>query len=348
MDVETRCLPVGALPYDNLNHATAMMAKLFSQNPYIALLPNMSDTETLENRIFNNIPGVEYNNGKLVLSAGTPEHEAGIAALDKACKSPNLKHLESFSFEAKFLEKYFHMIKKFNSKNAYVNILGPFTVSQMLTSKAEEQSIADKKYRKLFAEAVCVKGLWAIEKIKQACSSTAPVVILEEPMLNQLGAVKRQNPGITAELVTNLFSNTVETLKNAGAAVGVQCMGKCDWSVPINAGVDIISFDAYNNPNNLTIIPDILTEYLKNGGMINWGIVPVVSDSVVKDLTVDYLYKRLSSTIEGVILSGVPAGLLYKSALVSVNGDMDKLPVMFSEKALILAIKLGSRLALRG
>ena len=137
-------------------------------------------------------------------------------------------------------------------------------------------------------------------------------------------------------------------MKEHGAIVGVQCMEKCDWSIPIKAGTDLISFDAYNNPNNLGIIPDIITKFLNKGGMINWGIVPVLSDNMVMYLNIDYLQNRLSSTIEGIVLSGVPKDLLYDSALVSLNGDTDKLSVMFAEKAIMLAEKLGSRLAIGG
>ena len=40
------------------------------------------------------------------------------------------------------------MIKKFNSPNAIINLLGPFTISQMLMNAAEEQMLADKTFRK--------------------------------------------------------------------------------------------------------------------------------------------------------------------------------------------------------
>ena len=238
------------------------------------------------------------------------------------------------------------MIQKFHSKNACVNILGPFTVSQILTDTAHEQVLADKSYRKLFVQAVCVKALWIIEKIKEYSPNTVPVVILEEPMLYQFGMLKRENKEITSTIVTGMFSQVVEKLKSHGAIVGVQCLEKCDWSIPINAGVDLISYDAYNNPNNLGIFPEILTEFLHKGGMINWGIVPTLSDNMVMGLSVEYLHKRLLTTFDGIILSGVPADLLYKSALVSLNGNVNHLSVMFAEKAIMLATQHGSRLSM--
>ena len=145
-------------------------------------------------------------------------------------------------------------------------------------------------------------------------------------------------------MVINLLSKVIEKIKSADALVGIQCFEKCDWSVPIRAGADLISFDAYNNPNNLSIIPEILMGYLRDGGIINWGIVPVLSDNLVKSLSCDYLYKRLRSTMEGTVISGVSAELLYQNAMVSLNGDSNHLSVIFSEKANMLATQLGSRL----
>jgi len=347
MELAMKCLPVGALPYDNIKHTTAMMSKLFSKMPFIASLPNLSSGDTVTDWLFENTPGTIYKNGELKLKIGDEKYEKGIAELDKAFNNPDSGELDKFCFHAEFFEKYLQMIKKFNSPNACVNLLGPFTISQMITSTAKEQILADKSYRKLFIQSVCVKALWIIKQIKSVCSDTVPVIILEEPMLSQFGMLKRKDEDITSDLIISLFAKVVEKIKSTGAIVGVQCFEKCDWSLPIKAGVGLISFDAYNNPNNLSIIPELITDYLRKGGMINWGIVPVVSDSMVKGLNNDYLYKRLCSTIDGTFLSGVPAELLYKNALVSLNGNTDKLSVMFSEKANMLATHLGSRLASR-
>lgn len=347
MEIAAKYMPPGALPYNNIKNTTAMMAKLFRNTPFIPVLPNFSQEDTLDRRLFENIPGISYDKDKLVLNIGVLDYEKEVAVFEKVFRNPDSQHIEKYGFNAGFLEKYFQMIKKFQSQYAYINLLGPFTVSQILTSAAQGQILADKSYRKLFIQAVCVKALWLIKKIKQYCPNTIPIVILEEPMFGQFGMVKRENDEITADMVISLFSKVIEKLKSFGAIVGVQCFEKCDWSIPIKSGADLISYDAYNNPNNLSIIPDLLIDFLRNGGVINWGIVPVVSDNMVKGLSIDYLEKRLSSTIGGIILAGVPAELLYRNIMISLNNNPDKLSVMFAEKAIMLANQLGSRLAAR-
>lgn len=344
MILETRYMPVGSLPYEDLKLITAMEAKLYNKSPFIAVLPAISPDENIEKRTFANLPGVFYKDNSIVLRTGAKDYKDNVSMYSKAFNNPAIELLEPYAFEAVFLEKFFQMIKKFKPPIAYVNLLGPFTISQILYKIAKEQFITDKNYRKLFVEAVCVKALWVINKMKEYCKNTVPVVILEEPMLGQFSMLKRQNEEITPEFVIGLYERVTQKLKSAGAIVGVQCMDKCDWSLPIKGGVDLISYDAYNNPNNLCIIPEIITSFLEKGGIINWGIVPVASESMIKGLSIDYITNRLAFTMQGLVLSGVPEILVQNSAMVSLNGNLSHLPIFFAEKAIIMAVHLSTRL----
>lgn len=347
MKLYTRCLPFGALPYEAVEAATKMEAKLFEKLPYLAKLPKVDADDNIIKRTFENFPGVKINQRDVILKITSNHYKQRISKLEKAFNHPSLEELEPFGITAPFMEKYFQMIKKFEPPYALLNLLGPFTISQMLQNAAEEQMLVDKSYRKLFIQGICVKALWMIEKIKEITPKTTPIIMFEEPMLGQLGDIKRNNEEITIELVTTLFSRVFEKLHEAGAVVGVQCLDKCDWKIPISAGVDLISFDAYNNPNNLTILPEQIIEFIERGGKINWGIVPVMNEAMVKSLNIDYLTNRLLSTMEGLILAGVPEKYVYNSAMVSLQGDVDKLPILFAEKAIILATQLAKRIPIK-
>lgn len=347
MKEATRCLPNGALPYDSLEAATRMQAKLFEQMPYLAFYPKLKDDDTILRRTFAGIPGIKFKGKKVILKTSSNSYKQGLNKLDKAYNAPTENNLEVFAIDSPFLEKFLQMIKKFKSKYACVNLLGPFTISQLLLNAAEDETLADKSYRKLFIQAVCVKALWIINKIKTINPKTTPIIILEESMLSQLGNLKREAEDITDELVINLLAKVVEKLQMSGALVAIQCMEKCNWQVPIKAGADIISFDAYNNPNNLSIFPDEVIEFVKRGGKINWCIVPAMNESIVKGINIDYITKRLFATFEGLILSGVSEPYVYNSALVSVQGNLDHLPVIFAEKAAILATQLSQRIPVK-
>ena len=347
MKLATRCIPLGAMPYDNIDGTTKMVAKLFQKLPSLYRHPKISTEDTIINRTLSNIPGIKINDNKVMIKITSNHYKQNLAKLEKAFNYPILENLDFFAFESPFIDKYFQILKKFQSPETVINLLGPFTLSQILINAAEEEMLVDKTYRKLFIQAICVKALWIIEKIKEVSPETKPLIILEEPLLGHLGDIKRENEEITVDIVTSLFARVIEKLKEAGAIVGVQCLEKCDWKIPINAGVDMISLDSYNNPNNLCIIPEQIMEFIERGGKINWGIVPVTNEAIVKNLNLDIIEHRLFSTMEGLIIAGVPEKYVYNSAYVSIQGEVDKLPLIFAEKAIILSNQLSKKIPVK-
>lgn len=348
MKLKTKCLPLGSIPYSSVDPAARMVAKLFPTTPYLAFMPIVDEEDSVISRTLKGIPGIKIKENKIVLKTSTKQYKHDSALLDKAYNSLDKDDIEKFAIESVFLEKYLQLIKKFRSPQACINLLGPFSLSQMLDNAVEEQMLTDKSFRKLFIQAICVKAIWMINKIKEYNPSIEPIVVLEEPLYGRLGEIKRADENVTVELITNMFARVIEKLKSVGATVVVQCMEKCDWKIPINAGADIISYDAYNNPNNLCIIPETIIDFLKRGGRINWGIVPVANESMVKALNIDYIENRLMATIDGLVLAGVSQDLVHSSAMVSVQGDMSHLPVIFAEKAIMLSTQLASRLIAKG
>lgn len=345
--LKARYLPYGALPYENVQLVTNMMAKLFPTFPYLPVLKNLSPEDSLEYRTLGGMPGVIIDGRKISIKAGTKQYEREMSNLDKIYNNPEKYDLDQYAFDSPFLDKYLNIIKKFKSPNACINFLGPFTISQILMRAAKEQMLADKSFRKLFVQSVCIKAFWIIKKIKEYCETTTPVIVLEEPTLGELSVLKRENENINAENITNMLARVIEKIHNAGAIVCVQCFDKCNLSIPIDAGADIISFDAYNNPNNVKIFSEHVKSYLYRGGKINWGIVPVISEKHVKELSIDYISKRLSTAFEGLATEEIPIDLIEKTALISLNGNADKIPVMFAEKALMLITQMASKLAIR-
>ena len=73
-----------------------------------------------------------------------------------------------------------------------------------------------------------------------------------------------------------------------------------------------------------------------------------MTEAVVKSLNIDYIAHRLCATMDGLILAGVPERLVYNSALVSIQGNVDKLPIIFAEKAVILSTQLAKRIPNKG
>lgn len=339
-----KCLPVGDLPYDTDKAATKMTVKLFENVPFLANLPNASKDETLLKRTLMNTPGIFIKDNKVVFSDSNPDLKQQFVMLDSTFNNPTPENLEPFGFETFFLPKYYQIIARIKPAETVVNFLGPFTVSQLLLTKDGIKFISDKFYRKLIIQSITVKALWIINKIKELSPDTVPLIMLEEPLLNKAGDIKREFEDVTHEMIVNIFAKVISKIKDAGGKVGIQCFEKCDWQIPLEAGVDMISFDAYNNPNNLNIIPAKINEFLAHGGRINWAIVPTANENLVKTISSDYIFDRFIKTAEGFILAGGVDKLVYNHSTVSINGNINSLPLIFAEKALMAAFQAAKRI----
>ena len=64
-------------------------------------------------------------------------------------------------------------------------------------------------------------------------------------------------------------------------------------------------------------------------------------------MTIDEVYNRFIKTIENLIIAGTSERLTYNQAMVSINGDIDNLPLIFAEKALMLSTQLAKRIPLK-
>ena len=210
-----------------------------------------------------------------------------------------------------FLENLLQIVEKVKPKHAVINLLGAFTLSQYLKREELPELITDRVGRKFLVQALCLKSLWLVNKIKEISPNTVPIVIFEEPTFNNFGTLRRSNEEVDKDQVVLIYAKITEKLHESGAMVCVQCFEKCDWQIPIEAGVDIISFDAYSNPNNIAIFSDKINDFLANGGYVNWGIVPVKTESMIKSLTIDKLYSRFTGAVENTISEGVSAKLAY-------------------------------------
>lgn len=347
MKLNFRNFPYGALPYDNIQLCKQMMLRLYENIPYLAQLPLVDKNDNINVRTFENIPCVTLKEGKFLLPDCTNEKFiTTLSKLENAYNSENPTDYDKYaSNDTPYSNLYYEMLKRLKPEYTIVNLLGPFSFANMVFNKNATVLLTDRAYRKFIIQAITIKALWFVSKIKQASPETTPIILFEEDLLYKFGTLKRTSDEVTKETIVALFTKVFSKIQKAGALVAVQSMEKCNWQLVFDASnVNIISFDAYNNPTNLHIISDSVNKFLSKGGYINWAIVPVNTEIAVKGLNFDNIYNRLIDAIEGVAAKGVSADLLYKQATISVQGNMDKLPILFAEKALMLTEQVSKRL----
>lgn len=346
MNLNFKNMPNGSLPYDNVQSCKKMVLRLYDKFPFLPELPLLNPNDTTVKRTLYNLPCLKEKDGRLLLpESNNDQLQMALMHFDKIYNSESLKDFEQYAFNTPFMEIFEAMLEKFQPKNTILHILGPFSFANIIFNRKATEILTDRNFRKYVTQTVTLKALWFIHKVKSISPKTTPIIMFNENLLYKFGNLKRINENITNDTVITILTKVFERVKKTGALIGVQSFTKCNWQLVFDTNlVDIISFDAYNNPNNLNILAQSVNNFLSKGGYINWAITPVMNENVIRSLNIELLFNRFINTIENLASLGVSVDLLYRNSTVSVQGDLSKFPILFAEKALMLTEQLGKRI----
>lgn len=347
MELNFRSFPYGSLPYESEQLCKQMILRLYENIPYFVELPLIDKKDNIINKTLDNIPSITMKDGKILLpECSSEQFLVALTKLDCAFNSDNPEDYTSYKAnKTPFSDIYFAMLERIKPKFTIINLMGVFSLANSVFNRNASVLLTDKAYRKFLVQAVCVKALWFISQVKNVSPSTKPIILFEENLLYKFGTLKRTNDEINKDTVVTLFSKAFSRIQKAGGLVAVQCFEKCNWQLVFEAGnVNMISFNAYDNANNLHILAESVNRFLLKGGYINWGIVPVSSENSIRTLKFDTAYARIIDAIENLAKEGVSLDLLYKNATVSVQDNMANLPILFAEKALMIVNQISKKL----
>ena len=88
------------------------------------------------------------------------------------------------------------------------------------------------------------------------------------------------------------LGEVIDAVHAEGAIAGVHCCGNTEWPILMDAGVDIINFDAFDYGETILLYPDNFKAHLKAGKLLAVGIVPTNSAKIHAQ-TVDSLMRQV-------------------------------------------------------
>jgi hypothetical protein len=104
----------------------------------------------------------------------------------------------------------------------------------------------------------------------------------------------------------------------------VHCCANIDWPLLIELNVQVI-FDAYQHAENLALYARGIKTFLERGGMLGWGIVPVVNEDLERE-SLESLIRRLEQGMARFVEQGVEEELLAgKSRLLPARRSFSRL-----------------------
>jgi methionine synthase II (cobalamin-independent) len=211
---------------------------------------------------------------------------------------------------AKGLYTFIKIIKNSHFKFLKGQITGPLTFSLGLKDSEGRPVYFDEELREISLMVLKAKIRWQIETLKPYAEKI--IIFIDEPILSALGSTSYM--GVDPEEAQRLLKEISDAIKNAGGIPGIHCCGKADWPLVIKSEVRIISFDAYDYVETVSLYPQEFTGFLKNGCYLAWGVIPTTES--VREENLDSVKKRFDTGVERLSKS-IPASLLLSQILLT-------------------------------
>jgi methionine synthase II (cobalamin-independent) len=218
------------------------------------------------------------------------------------------------------------------SKIVKGQVTGPITWGLRVTDQEGLGVLYDETLSETAAKFLRLKAAWQENTLRQISPNT--IIFVDEPYLVSLGSVFTPIP---EEKVPALLGEVFRGIKGTK---GLHCCGNTNWSILLETGVDILSFDAYNYAASLSTHSEKVKTFLAGGGCIAWGIVPNEEEILTKE-SLSSLRDRLEEAMAPFARDGVRFRQLIAQGLITPSCGLKSL----SPEAASLALDLTARLS---
>lgn len=333
------CLPVlrGGLPHAS---AQAAVSALLGATPDLVAWPS------LPQRGFRETPLIQAAAGfpGLVLDIERERAVVDWVAAEGAVERLGLAYLRGdLSFgatPAEFVSGFGELLRQIEIGRRPCTlkgeILGPISLSLMLTDEHERPLAYDLTLREAILQHLSLRVAWQHQQL--AAWSDHVVICLDEPFLDALGS----------PLCPLDWSDGIELIERlvdgVNACCGVCTSGALNWSALLSTPVDLVLFDAYEHSPSLIQASSAVAGFLERGGCIGWGIVPVDPAALAEE-HVDTLLWRMESALDYLVTaSGVDAERIRDASLITTNGSLALLTPAVAERALQICAAVARQL----
>lgn len=285
---------IGSLPHVVPVDACSLILETFDI-PFWPQLPRRSFLEWMIPQYIEGMPYVKMNLEDRIIIIKRDQSDE-LERFYEMCKDDcRIAISEDY---AKGLHIFIKIIKGRQFKALKGQVTGPLTFTLSLRDSDGRLLFFDEELREIALMLLKAKVRWQVDILRP--HSDDVIIFIDEPILSAIGG--STYIGVSREETLRLLKETVNAIHESGAIPGIHCCGNADWSLVIESGAEILSFDAYGYFDSLAICREEIHEFLRKGGYLAWGIIPTTEAIVAETFDsirhrFDCEFKNLSKTI---------------------------------------------------
>lgn len=332
MTFNPKCLATGIGSFPDLD-ARKTCDLILEALPDIPLWPQLSQIdfrEQMEIQYSEGFPCVVLDEAKSKMifdTSGDPTSE-----LEKFYENVVLDNLDYFRISPDFSRGLYAMEEKLKdlppSSILYFKhqVTGPLTFGLATVDENKRAIYYNDVFRDVVVKGITMKARWLLDRFKSF--GFKQICFVDEPILSAFGSSTYVS--IQKAEVIEYLKEVVIAIHKEGALVGTHCCGNTEWPILIEAGMDIISFDAYGFGDTISYYPEKVKDFLEKGGVIAWGIVPT-SVKILEETT-DSLKVKLEKNFDKLAGKGIDKDLIREQSLLTPSCGTGSLSVELSDK----------------
>jgi len=287
---------IGSVPFTDARQTVALILETLPQIPYWPQMVQLGFLEDMTAQSAGGLPALKLDleNRTVQMDPDVPRDEA-LAQFYEAILSGDLT---PFALAEQDALGFFALLAAVGAKECPCPVLkgqlsGPVTFALVIKDAAGKPILYDRELTQAVCAGLARKAAWQAEKFREL--GKEPIVFLDEPSLTGFGSAYLP---ISREEVTEILSQTLEEVRSATSGpvtLGTHCCGNTDWSLLLNAPLDILSFDSHGFFESLRLYGRELSAFLARGSWLAWGLVPTNED--FQHETVDTLWQRFQEQV---------------------------------------------------
>ncbi|MCK5804445.1 MAG: hypothetical protein KAI66_16525 [Lentisphaeria bacterium] len=333
MAIETKFLgtAIGSMPFANVEHALDVSlgnldAPIWPQLSAFGLKEQMEIqySEGLPRVVIDETKGRMYFDTSGDYSEEFAEfYEAYMMAMDP---DDGTGDCSAMAISEEFSHGFHALLKRLEASGQKLPWLkcqttGPASFALTIVDENKRALWYNEEFRDVVVKGMAMKCRWQLQALKPFADQM--ICFIDEPILSAFGSSTYVS--VQRDEIVEALSEVIEAVHAEGALAGIHCCGNTEWSILIDAGVDIVNFDAFEFGETIAMYTDSVKSHLEKGGYLAWGVVP--TSPAIRKQTVDTLAEHLEKMIDHLATTGIDKQLILDQAIITPScgtGSMEE------------------------
>ncbi len=331
---------IGSVPFTDPAAAGAMILEYLPEAPFWPQMVRLGFPEEMVAQAARGLPGLKLDleARAVTVDSAVPREEA-LARLYEEVWAGDLAPFALTPGEA---QGFFALLQACVSSKSEAQVLkgqlsGPVTFAGMVKDLEGKPILYDRELTQAVCQGLALKAAWQAQKFRDLGKEA--VIFFDEPYLTGFGSAYLP---ISKDEVVGILTETLDAVRVFGpVTLGVHCCGNTDWSLLLEAPLDILSFDSYGYFDSLRLYDQALQGFFARGGWLAWGLVPTGED--LHDETADSLWQRFQEQVQRLAQQGPAVKEILSRSLLTPACGMGYLTPEAATRVLALLADLSAR-----